>query len=48
MCANKDIPTPEEFASMLKSIGFVESTHKYKNFYIKRYLKKKEDKGDNK
>lgn len=33
-------PTPKEFSEMLKAIGFVESTHEYKNFYIKRDLVK--------
>ena len=41
MCDKKDIPTPEEFDSMLKSIGFVESTHTYKNYYIERNIEKK-------
>lgn len=46
MCNNEDIPTPEEFDSMLKSIGFVESTHTYKNYYIERNIEKKENKED--
>ena len=33
-------PTPKEFSEMLKDIGFVESTHEYKNFYIERDLVK--------
>ncbi|GAA0106928.1 hypothetical protein UT300013_35540 [Paraclostridium sordellii] len=33
-------PTPKEFNEMLKAIGFVESTHEYKNFYIERDLVK--------
>ncbi|CEN23820.1 Uncharacterised protein [[Clostridium] sordellii] len=33
-------PTPKEFDEMLKAIGFVESTHEYKNFYIERDLVK--------
>ena len=33
-------PTPKEFSEMLKDIGFVKSTHEYKNFYIERDLVK--------
>ncbi|CEQ17873.1 hypothetical protein [Paraclostridium sordellii] len=33
-------PTPKEFNEMLKAIGFVDSTHEYKNFYIERDLVK--------
>ena len=33
-------PTPKEFSEMLKDIGFVKSTHEYKNYYIERDLVK--------
>ncbi|CEQ22165.1 Uncharacterised protein [[Clostridium] sordellii] len=33
-------PTPKEFNEMLKAIGFVDSTHEYKNYYIERDLVK--------